>query len=79
MWENLEYLNTLAMEWFIDWGRDRFTGWGRAFGSCRDDEGKKGVSGRLDSNQRSPAPQTGAITKLRYGPMPWNMGFRFFW
>lgn len=34
------------------------------------------LSGRLDSNQRSPAPQTGAITRLRYGPMPWNMAFR---
>jgi hypothetical protein len=26
------------------------------------------LSGRLDSNQRSPDPQSGAITKLRYGP-----------
>ena len=36
------------------------------------------ISGRLDSNQRFPAPQTGAITRLRYGPMPWILSSSLF-
>ena len=34
------------------------------------------LSGRLDSNQRPPTPEAGALTGLRYTPNVWNRAFR---